>query len=81
VAAGEEEAEVAEETAAPAEPPEAEEAAAGAEETEAPQADGFADEDPYAKGGLVRRIQEETPTTTEEERPFTTFDWRGRPLS
>jgi len=55
------------------------------EPEEAPQADGFADEDPYAKGGLLRRIQDEAPPVEEpppeEERPFTTFDWRGRPLS
>jgi len=55
-----------------------------AEEPEGPQADGYADEDPYAKGGLLRRIQEETPPpaepAVEDERPFTTFDWRGRPL-
>lgn len=64
---------------------EEEAAAAEAEEPEVPQADGFADEDPYAKGGLLRRIQEEAPPpaepVAEEERPFTTFDWRGRPLS
>jgi hypothetical protein len=55
-----------------------------AEESEEPQADGYADEDPYAQGGLLRRIQEETPPpaepAAEDERPFTTFDWRGRPL-
>jgi hypothetical protein len=57
-------------------------AAEPVEEVE-PQADGFAEEDdPYATGGLVRRIQEETPAPedSEEDRPFTTFDWRGRPI-
>lgn len=76
VRAGEEEA---------AEPAEAAEVAEPEAEQEAPQADGYADEDPYAQGGLLRRIQEETPPPAEpapeEERPFTTFDWRGRPLS
>ncbi len=73
-----------EEATAPAEAEEIAEPAAEAEE-QAPQADGYADEDPYAQGGLLRRIQEETPPPAEpapeEERPFTTFDWRGRPLS
>jgi hypothetical protein len=85
VRAGEEELRAPEEAAAPAEEAEV----AAPEETEAPeapQADGYADEDPYAQGGLLRRIQEETPPerpepATEDERPFTTFDWRGRPLS
>lgn len=56
------------------------------EEEQEAQADGFAeDEDPYATGGFVRRVQEEAPPPAgepvDEERPFTTFDWRGRPLS
>jgi hypothetical protein len=60
---------------------EAAEAPPAPEEPEPPQADGYADEDPYAKGGLVRRLEEEAPPPAEDERPFTTFDWRGRPLS
>jgi hypothetical protein len=56
------------------------------EQQEPPQADGYADEDPYAQGGLLRRIQEKASdppaeSNVDEERPFTTFDWRGRPLS
>ncbi len=85
VRAGEEEPATSEEAAAPAEETEI----AAPEQTEAPeapQADGYADEDPYARGGLLRRIQEETPPqraepAAEDERPFTTFDWRGRPLT
>ncbi len=82
VRAGEEEVATPEEAEAPAEEAEV----VAPEETEAPQADGYADEDPYAQGGLLRRIQEETPPeraepAAEDERPFTTFDWRGRPLS
>jgi hypothetical protein len=55
-------------------------------EAEDAQADGFAEEDPYATGGLLKRIQQSAPPETAEpqeegERPFTTFDWRGRPLS
>jgi hypothetical protein len=77
VRAGEEEAVEAEEAA---------EAPGTAEDAETPQADGYADEDPYAQGGLLRRLQEQAPppaepTSEDEERPFTTFDWRGRPLS
>jgi hypothetical protein len=78
VAAGEEEASVEEQEAI--EEPQADEPA---EEVEA-QADGFAEEeDPYATGGLVRRIREEAPAPEEGEgdRPFTTFDWRGRPIT
>jgi hypothetical protein len=70
--------EAAEEAAEPA-------AAEAEEEEEEAQADGFAEEDPYATGGFVRRVQEEAPPPAgepaDEERPFTTFDWRGRPLS
>ncbi len=56
------------------------------EEDEDEQADGFAEpesDDPYARGGLLRRMrQRQLPAeeTAEEERTYTTFDWRGRPL-
>jgi hypothetical protein len=85
--AAEAEAAAAEEAAELEEPAGAEEAA-GREETEeelAPQADGFTGGDPYAQGGLLRRLPKDAPQPAEpaadEERPFTTFDWRGRPLS
>lgn len=57
-----------------------------AEEAEDEQADGFAEaesDDPYARGGLLRRMQQRqlpAEETAEEERSYTTFDWRGRPL-
>lgn len=81
--------ETADETAAA---PEVKEPAAAVieeeEQEESPEADGFADEDPYAQGGLLRRIQEKqkaasppAESTDDDDRPFTTFDWRGRPLS
>jgi hypothetical protein len=90
VSAGEEEARA--ETGEAAEAREVEEAAGveieeeeEEEQGEPPQADGFSDEDPYAQGGLLRRIQEKAvppaEPSAEDDRPFTTFDWRGRPLS
>lgn len=37
--------------------------------------------DPYAQGGLVRRARElHGARTDDEDRPYTAFDWRGRPL-
>lgn len=60
--------------------------AGSAEEDEDAQADGFAEpesDDPYARGGLLRRMQRrQVPAedTADEERAYTTFDWRGRPL-
>lgn len=60
------------------------EAAEGEGEEE--QADGFAEsegDDPYARGGLLRRMQRRrlpAEEAAEEERTYTTFDWRGRPL-
>jgi hypothetical protein len=91
VSAGEEEAAAETAEAPEVEEPataETEEAEIGEEqEEEPPQADGFADEDPYAQGGLLRRIQEKAAApppaepAADDERPFTTFDWRGRPLS
>ncbi|MHC4550091.1 MAG: hypothetical protein ACYTEZ_15065 [Planctomycetota bacterium] len=56
------------------------------EEESAAQADGFGEADPadpYARGGLLRRTLRPRTTPEEgadEERPYTTFDWRGRPL-
>jgi len=60
--------------------------AASAEEDEDLQADGFAEpesDDPYARGGLLRRMQRrQVPVedTADDARTYTTFDWRGRPL-
>jgi hypothetical protein len=91
VSAGEEEAAAETEDVAEAATEEPAPAAIIEEEPEEePQADGYADEDPYAQGGLLRRLQEKAaaessaeqePESEEEGRPFTTFDWRGRPLS
>jgi hypothetical protein len=37
--------------------------------------------DPYAQGGLIRQTRELHGAPKEdEERPYTAFDWRGRPL-
>lgn len=55
------------------------------------QADGAGDEeededdedDPYAQGGLLRRLRHGTDTGGSrdgDDRPYTAFDWRGRPL-
>jgi hypothetical protein len=80
VAAGEEEAVATDGETAASEPlPET------AEEEE-PPIDEYADAgDPYAQGGLLRRVQDQAPPPAEREadgdRPFTTFDWRGRPIS
>jgi len=65
--------EIAEETVAEEAPP---------EEEVADQADGFVeDEDPFARGGLLKRMQQAPAEEgAEGERPFTSFDWRGRPL-
>jgi hypothetical protein len=83
----EDEAEQAEVEDAEAEEEEAETGFARAEEEdEDEQADGFAEaesDDPYARGGLLRRMQRrQVPAeeTAEDERTYTTFDWRGRPL-
>jgi hypothetical protein len=60
--------------------------AASAEEDDDAQADGFAEpesDDPYARGGLLRRMQRrQVPVedTADDNRTYTTFDWRGRPL-
>jgi len=58
------------------------EAEAPPEEEVADQADGFVeDEDPFARGGLLKRMQQAPAEEgAEGERPFTSFDWRGRPL-
>ena len=58
----------------------------GSREMGVPQADGCGEdqEDPYAQGGLVRRLQEDPapPVQPDDEdpSPYTSFDWRGRPL-
>jgi hypothetical protein len=44
------------------------------EEDEAP------DGDPYARGGLIRRLRSQPQGEAEGDRPYTSFDWRGRPL-
>jgi len=53
-------------------------------ETPVPQADGATEqepaEDPYAQGGLLRRLQAKPPATEDGDKPYTSFDWRGRPL-
>ncbi|MHC4162838.1 MAG: hypothetical protein ACYSUM_11970 [Planctomycetota bacterium] len=60
--------------------------AAAAEDEEDAQADGFAEpesDDPYARGGLLRRMQRrQIPAEgiADGDRTYTTFDWRGRPL-
>ncbi len=52
----------------------------------AAQADGAGaddSDDPYASGGLLRRLQQAPRTMLppeEEDRSYTSFDWRGRPL-
>ncbi|MHC4818617.1 MAG: DNA translocase FtsK 4TM domain-containing protein [Planctomycetota bacterium] len=61
-------------------------AAAAEDEEEDEQADGFAEadsDDPYARGGLLRRMQRrQVPAedTADDDRAYTTFDWRGRPV-
>jgi len=37
--------------------------------------------DPYAQGGLLRRLNANSePATDDDSRPYASFDWRGRPL-
>lgn len=40
------------------------------------------DRDPYARGGLIKRLQEnqEEREQADAQRPYASFDWRGRPL-
>ncbi|MHC4341688.1 MAG: hypothetical protein ACYSX0_15935 [Planctomycetota bacterium] len=38
------------------------------------------DGDPYARGGLIRRLRTHPQRGGEGDRPYTSFDWRGRPL-
>lgn len=67
---------------------EAAEADEGVRELSIPQADGCGDDDeaddPYAQGGLLRRLQQKPAAKLkaddEDPSPYTSFDWRGRPL-
>ena len=44
---------------------------------EPPRTDG----DPYAQGGLLRRLQRDEPDNpSDDDRPYSSFDWRGRPV-
>jgi len=50
-------------------------------DVEAPAPEAPVEGDPYAQGGLLRRLpQHAEDPPPDEEKPFTTFDWRGRPL-
>jgi X-linked retinitis pigmentosa GTPase regulator len=55
---------------------------AGAED-DAPEEDEEDEDDPYAQGGLLRRLKHGAAAgegPDDEDRPYTAFDWRGRPL-
>ncbi len=62
-------------------PPASAEVGGAAGGIEPPAEEAAAEGDPYAQGGLLRRLpQHAEDPPTEEEKPYTTFDWRGRPL-
>ncbi len=61
--------------------PEAPEADAASPEATAPEPAAAPEGDPYAQGGLLRRLPKHAEDPPPDpDKPYTTFDWRGQPL-